>query len=42
MFADYPRLRSGKEIGEDKEQTLKAKNKKSWPNPISFRVKLAF
>jgi len=33
------RLRSGKEIGEDKEQTLKAKNKKSWPNPISFRVK---
>ena len=33
------RLRSGKEIGEGKEQTLKAKNKESQPNPVSFRVK---
>jgi len=33
------RLRSGKEIGEDKEQTLKAKNKDSRPNPVSLEIK---
>ena len=33
------RLRSSKETGEDKEQTLKAKNKESQPNPVNFRVK---
>ena len=33
------RLRSGKEIGEDKEQTLKAKNKNSRPNSASLKIK---
>ena len=33
------KLRSGKEIGEEKEPPLKAKNKESQPNPVSFRVK---
>ena len=33
------KLRSGKEIGKDKGPPLKAKNKESQPNPVSFRVK---
>ena len=33
------RLRSGKEIGEGKEQTLKAKNKENHPNRVSLKVK---
>ena len=32
-------LRSDKEIGEDKEQTLVDKNKESHPNPVSLKVK---
>ena len=32
-------LRSGKEIGETKEQALKAENKESQHDPVSFRGK---
>jgi len=34
------RLRSGKKIEEDKEQALKAENKESQPDPVSFRIKV--
>ena len=33
------KLRSGKEIGECKEQALKAENKESQPDPVSFKGK---
>ena len=33
------KLRSGKEIGEDKEQTLEAKNKEGHPEPVLLRLK---
>ena len=33
------KLRSGKEIGEDREQTLEAKNKEGCPKPVSLKIK---
>jgi len=33
------RLRSGKEIGKDKEQTLEARNKEGCPKPVSLKIK---
>ena len=33
------KLRSGKEIGEDKEQTLEAIKKDSHPKPVSLKIK---
>ena len=33
------KLRSGNEIGEDKEQTLEAKNKQGDPEPVSLKTK---
>jgi len=33
------KLRSGKKIGEDREQTLKAKNKEGCPKPVSLKIK---
>jgi len=33
------KLRSGYEIGEDKEQTLEVKNKEGYPKPVSLRIK---
>ena len=33
------KLRSGKEIGKDKEETLEAKNKDGHPKPVSLKIK---
>ena len=33
------KLRGGKEIGEDRKQTLEAKNKEGCPKPVSLKIK---
>ena len=33
------KLRSGKEIGEDREKTLEAKKKEGCPKPVSVKIK---